>query len=284
MRQLTALPVIVLFVFGCGSDQEQREKLNQVPLTVDPPGGTFEYRPWVTVTKDTLEEGTGNLVVRGPGDGDAVGDAMFDFGCQSPFYIHDEADKRQKRCVEVRRTGELHYYLDTWFGGDSDVRGEYYTINTPRTDTKASITNPAKKIPDSLALAETDTTCRNIGFSEGAQLNVAVTFELPPKLHKQWRTAILEIKVKDASLKSKKALGELTLQPLDPESAEPTALDAVYEGRCKVTVDALEPGKVSRGTYDCADAVKRYATEDDPALLGQAVSIKGDWYCDGYAR
>ena len=42
--------------------------LSQVPTSVNPPGGTFAYRPVVMIAKETTDKGTGFLKVMAPGE------------------------------------------------------------------------------------------------------------------------------------------------------------------------------------------------------------------------
>jgi len=132
---------LVLALAGCGvrtkvsldDDDDDGPDLDAIPVSVSPPGGTYSYRPWVTVTKESSEDGTGSLRLKGPGDEGFRG-GILGVGCGDPFRIRDPEDKRQSGCVEIERSGDLEYYLDLWFDEDSAMRWETYVIELAQLD------------------------------------------------------------------------------------------------------------------------------------------------------
>lgn len=256
MKQFFLLPLVLAAACTKGHIDmpfESDVDLSQVPTSVNPPGGTFSYRPAVTIIKETTAKETGILKVMAPGEyrytHRSVG-LTPDPGCSGVDLDKPEEDRRASTCLEIRQTGDLRYYLGpSWFvrQDDGDKRTEHYDINlvTHEVDVDGKVT------------PEVDTLCGVKQNDDGSvDLNLVIEFE---EFRLNVTREILEPKaVKDAP-------NEVT--PWHRPQRDDLGREV---GGCIVTSERWETGGESYGTFSCTD------------FEGPYRNLSGRWTCDGY--
>ncbi len=256
------LLLIVCLVAGCnhkvkgrldpfGSDVD----LDDVPTSVTPPGGTFAFRPTVTVIKETTADQTGSLQLMAPGDDTYLSGGSHRAGCQQPDLDKPEGERRHSACVEIAQTGELSYYLAPgWFihQARSAVRQEHYEINLVAEEVEI----------DGFPEPELDTSCRIYkGKDEVETLTLVMKF----KEFELETTSLLDAPGKDPEPRIETIPGE--------GSKERSTMHRPkwdVDGGCTMQIDHWNLNGVSNGTFTCTD------------FEGPYQNISGPWTCDGY--
>lgn len=297
MKRYLGLGLVGLLLAACGTTKEEaKSKLNENTMTLDPPAGTYTYKPWVTVSKKDKDMGSGIVKAKAPGKTEFT-DAS---SCLSSIYANSDLFDY---CIQIEQSGTLEYFLYN-SEAESNHQTAEYKIELPANnlsgETKSTLDNDA----EALALVEKETTC---GYSTSdSKLSVVVQTTSVEKLtDKRYAYVVFSVTNPVAGATAKYTAENdtdagLEIKPIsdDPPSllfSSPTytskpPTDSLSddepeypEASCEVTVTAFERGKVVTGTVSCANLRSwKYGPEESDELLGKLVSFSGDWSCDGY--
>lgn len=246
--------------------------LDAVPVSLSPPGGTYRYRPVVTVVKETTEPNSGVLNVLAPGTSFFLTGGNSAPPCAVPdqSLVGDEP-RRQFVCVEPLESGDVVYFLGpTWFSNQKQSARRYEHYEIQLVDQKVQVNQES--------YTETNTRCH---FASDAQTSEKMRLEMTlktPESFKEWPTATVTVRFPTANL----AQAEMDFV-LNAKDAKQRAFNSTYQAKtCLAQVDSWQINGDTRGTITRDGFNAPYHDQDKPLLLGDTLKVKGAWSCDGY--
>ncbi|MBF0442759.1 MAG: hypothetical protein HQK54_12710 [Oligoflexales bacterium] len=282
----------ILFLLGCGSSEEdEKKRLNKNTITLDPPAGTYNYKPWVKFTKKDDGVGSGGVYAKAPSK-TSFEDAI----ClsKSPY------NSSVSYCVEITQSGTLTYRLETTSGKSDEKTAEYTITSFAVNDVKIGSKSTLNAIPEAITLSEQETFCSF--SSDGTALDIIIQTKNDAKLGSN-RYAYVALKLKNPSSNATtKVTAEnefisgiiIKQRSDDPPSIFYSATystsivlkddngKALSSPSCTITAENAEPGKLSKGSFTCT-SLGTFEVGDN-RLLGEYIDISGNWQCDSYKK
>jgi hypothetical protein len=295
MVRLVSL-VIVASLVGCGSPEEAekkaaQEELSKNTVTLDPPPGTYAYKPWVIMRKESNDAGSGVLTVKAPGK------TAFESAGICWTGVLESTDINAA-CVQIEQTGTLSYYLENSAAKSDEQSAEYKVeLATSNIATTAKASPDAE--PEAFELAEVETFCKYVG--DGTKLEVVVQTKNDARLTAN-RYAYIYFTLTNPAAGSVVSYGEendieagIEIKPTSDDvpwlifsstyTTKPPAIDEVEypAASCQIKVEAHERARVTKGTFSCENLRSgKMLPEADDELLGKMVGATGAWQCENY--
>ncbi len=302
MNKLALLVSFCVVFSGCGRSVrvgKRPKNLNDVPLSIAPPGGVYSFQPTVTVAKETTEKDSGDLRVRTPGDETFLSG----FGLASNSAPEARKPMEEHRgfvCAEVAQSGDVEYYLAPGLFSPnhrSDLHTEHYDIQLPEnplTINGAALTKAAASC--AISYDYTGRTLFNFTaqFVEGegakddptATLKIHLTNADAGKTFTiDWQSDDREYSV-DLSLSApEKDQNDISYatKPQESEWDGVVSRPKKHDGVCTISVDAFRLNGETHGTIACKVLPTFPVAKEAPApRFGASATFSGSWSCDRY--
>ncbi len=261
------------------SCESAEEELNNNEISLSHPGGDYNYKPWVVLTKSDSGMGSGVLQIKGPSD-ESFRDA--DSCSNNPL---NESDMTTY-CMNVTESGEWSYRLYNSAATSDEFKVNY---NIELEERNISIDNT-----DSLSLKEVETYCLYTSDQEIRLVventsesieNKSIYFiaEFPNNEDEILVDETNKTKEYGFDIRSTSDDKPFITESLNYSTNPDYDFDETQgSADCKIEVVENEPGKNVSGTIECTDLAKPTFSSDDSLPLGEKLSISTEWKCDSF--